>query len=133
MFNRKSRKWLKYFIFIMAIFSVHYAVASDTVSIQELNQTATDIKSSTNAFAQIGGMLAIITGGCIIGFGKAKGELAIVLGSIAIMVGVVAFAYGTYKQRISDGFDFSPKKQIAIKFQPKADAFKFGGKSCNLI
>ena len=131
--KKNTRSWIKAIAFVTLLFGANYVFASDTVSIQELNQTATDVKSSTNAFAQIGGMLAIIIGGCIIGFGKAKGELAIVLGSIAIMVGVVAFAYGTYKQRISEGFDFSPKKQIAIKFQPKADAFKCGGKSCNLI
>lgn len=110
--SQNSIQWLKAIFFVSLLFAANYAMATDSMSITELNQSTQDVKSSTNVAAGIGGLVVIVLAGLIIGFGRNKGEIAGMLVGLFIMTGVIAYGYGTYKSRISEGFDFSSHSHV---------------------
>jgi hypothetical protein len=105
--SKNTTNWMKAIFFVSILFAANLAFATDTVSITELNTSATDAKSVINFIAKWGGMAVVIVVGTMLAFGKFKGEMATVLASLAIGVGVIAAAYGTYQSRISEGVDFT--------------------------
>jgi ABC-type antimicrobial peptide transport system permease subunit len=112
MFNKNTNNWLKAIFFVSLLFAANYAMATDSMSITELNQTTQDVKSSGNVVAGVGGFIVIVLAGLIIGFGRNKAEIAGLLTGLFIMTGVIAYGYGTYKSRISEGFDFSTHNHV---------------------
>ena len=117
--NLKVAQWVKAILFVTLIIAANYAIATDSSSITELSQSAKDVESGGNVAAGVGGFVVIVLAGLIIGFGRNKAEIAGLLTGLFIMTGVIAYGYGTYKQRISQGFDFSTHKQIVASQQSK--------------
>lgn len=112
--SKNTIDWIKAIFFVSCLTGAQLVFASDSVSITELNTSATDAKSVVNFIAKWGGMAVVIIVGIMIAMGKCKGEMATWLASIAIGVGVIAFAYGTYNTRVSEGFVFDNKPNLHI-------------------
>ena len=110
--SQNGIQWLKAIFFVSLLFAANYAMATDSMSIAELNQTTQDVKSSTNVAAGVGGLVVVVLAGLIIGFGRNKAEIAGMLIGLFVMTGVIAYGYGTYKSRISEGFDFSSHSHV---------------------
>lgn len=99
--NSNLMQWLKAVFFVGILLVAQLSFAADSVGIPDLDKQATGATALIKFVAKWGGMAVVILSGILIASGKAKGETATVLASVAIGIGVIASAWAWYKDSVS--------------------------------
>ena len=104
--QQNSKQWLKAFLFVGLLMFAQIAAASDTTGIDDLDTQGKTWQNSISYAAKYGGIGFAVIMALMIGFGKAQGQLATLLASGAIAIGLLSAAWGYFGNNFSHGFVF---------------------------
>lgn len=95
-FKQYSWQWCKALAMVAGMLCVRVAMASDTISMPELQTQASLAMQIINFVMKWGGLFCAITGILVIGSGKAKGEMGSWMATLLILAGGLAAAYSWF-------------------------------------